>query len=168
MTALDTRALDVATSWLNDEEKLTGLIRLAVSEYDCSLVEIMLLDPDYVDNEICPVRKGEHTHCLDCVVAVLVAAHRRAVPYKAAVVSPPGDYIQEELVAREWTQRHFAKLLGYTKTDVSRLIEGKRSLTPDDAINLSRVFGTSAEMWLNLQQSYDAHRRKEAHYDPRP
>ena len=38
---------------------------------------------------------------------------------------------------------------------VTAIIHGRRSLTPDTALRLSRYFGTSAEFWVGLQQEFD-------------
>ncbi|MGH9661288.1 MAG: HigA family addiction module antitoxin [Bryobacteraceae bacterium] len=38
---------------------------------------------------------------------------------------------------------------------VSAIVNGKRSITADTALRLARYFGTSAQMWLNLQTAYD-------------
>lgn len=38
---------------------------------------------------------------------------------------------------------------------ISAIVNGKRAITADTALRLSRRFGTSAELWLNLQTGYD-------------
>jgi addiction module HigA family antidote len=38
---------------------------------------------------------------------------------------------------------------------LSGILNGQRAITPDTALRLARLFGTSAEMWLNLQFKYD-------------
>ena len=38
---------------------------------------------------------------------------------------------------------------------VTEIVAGKRAVTADTALRLARNFGTSAKLWLNLQQSYD-------------
>jgi addiction module HigA family antidote len=38
---------------------------------------------------------------------------------------------------------------------VTAIIQGRRTLTPDTALRLSRYFGTSAEFWVGLQQEFD-------------
>ena len=41
------------------------------------------------------------------------------------------------------------------QTRVSEIIHGKRRVTADTALRLSKYFGTSAEFWLGLQTDYD-------------
>jgi antitoxin HigA-1 len=48
-----------------------------------------------------------------------------------------------------------AKALGVTRKTVSELINGKSGISPEMALRLSKVFGRSAEGWLQLQMQYD-------------
>lgn len=38
---------------------------------------------------------------------------------------------------------------------ISAIVNGKRGITADTALRLARFFGTSAQMWMNLQADYD-------------
>ncbi len=73
---------------------------------------------------------------------------------KPAEVFPPGDFIKEELEARGWTQAEFAEILGRAQRDVSEIITGKRSITPETARGLANAFGTDAQFWMNLDSAY--------------
>ena len=66
----------------------------------------------------------------------------------------PGDYIREEIEARGWTQLDLAEILGRPPQAVSEVVTGKRSITPDMARVLGEAFGTSAQLWLNLESAY--------------
>ena len=68
---------------------------------------------------------------------------------------PPGEFIQDELNARDWTQDDLAEVMGRTRQHVSRLIKGQTAIGPDSARELAEAFGTSPEMWMNLQTSYE-------------
>ena len=48
-----------------------------------------------------------------------------------------------------------AKALDISRPTLSKLINGKMSITPEMAIRLSVVFHTSDELWMNLQSGYD-------------
>ena len=48
-----------------------------------------------------------------------------------------------------------AKDLGIPQTRVSQIIHGKRRITADSALRLSKYFGNSAKFWLGLQDDYD-------------
>ena len=45
---------------------------------------------------------------------------------------------------------------------VSEIVRGTRAITADSALRLAAYFGTSAEMWLNLQSDYDLRRARAA------
>ena len=71
-----------------------------------------------------------------------------------AEVFPPGEFIKEEIEARGWSQVEFAEILGRPPRLVSELIAGKRAVTPETARGLGQAFGTSAQLWMNLEGSY--------------
>ena len=71
-----------------------------------------------------------------------------------AEVFPPGEYIRDEIEARGWTQRDLAGVLGRSEPKVSELINGKRAITSQAARELAAAFGTSAEVWLNLEMRW--------------
>jgi addiction module HigA family antidote len=48
-----------------------------------------------------------------------------------------------------------AAALGVTRTTLSELVNGKRGISPEMAVRLSKVFGCSAESWLVQQAQYD-------------
>ncbi|HEY3316061.1 MAG TPA: HigA family addiction module antitoxin [Bacillota bacterium] len=73
----------------------------------------------------------------------------------AAEVPLPGEYIKMELEERGWTQTDLAEILGRAAQTVSDIINGKRGITPETATELAAAFGTTAEVWMNLQTSFD-------------
>ena len=48
-----------------------------------------------------------------------------------------------------------ASILGVSRKTVSKIINERGSVTPNMALRLSKAFGTSAELWMNLQQAFD-------------
>jgi len=66
----------------------------------------------------------------------------------------PGEYIRDELEARGWTQLDLATIMGRPLRTVNEIISAKKSVTPETAVGLAKAFGTSAELWLNLEGSY--------------
>jgi len=68
----------------------------------------------------------------------------------------PGEVLVEEFLKPfEISQVELAERLGVTFQRVNAIANGRRSITPDTALRLSKVFGTSAAFWLNLQQALD-------------
>lgn len=63
--------------------------------------------------------------------------------------------LEEFLKPLGLTQTEAARRLGMSFVRLNELINQKRGITPDTALRISRVFGTSAELWLGLQQDWD-------------
>lgn len=70
-----------------------------------------------------------------------------------AEVFPAGEYLAEELAERNWTQSEFAEILGRPTQFVSEIISGKKEITRESAAQIGAALGTSAKMWLNLQDT---------------
>ena len=71
----------------------------------------------------------------------------------------PGQMLKEEFLAPAGlSQRAFAKRLGWTVAKLNELINGKRGVTADSALDLAAELGTSPEVWLNLQMQFDLKR----------
>jgi HTH-type transcriptional regulator/antitoxin HigA len=77
--------------------------------------------------------------------------------FKPAEVFRPGDYIRDELEARNWTQAEFARIVGRPLQAVNEIIKGKKRITVETAKEIGAAFGTGPEVWLNLQNYYDLH-----------
>lgn len=75
-------------------------------------------------------------------------------------VDPPGSFIEEELEARGWSQVDLAYILGMSPQQLSPILTGKRSITPDMAVNLGEAFDMPAEFFANLQKQYDLSKAK--------
>ena len=54
-----------------------------------------------------------------------------------------------------------SKDIGIPQTRVSQIIKGKRRITADTALRLSKYFGNSPKFWLGLQDDYDLEHEKE-------
>jgi len=77
-----------------------------------------------------------------------------------AEVFPPGDFIKEEIDARGWTQNDLADITGKSVRLISEVISGKRAVTPDTARALADAFGTSAQLWMNMESAYQLSKLK--------
>lgn len=68
----------------------------------------------------------------------------------------PGEVLQEEfLTPFGMTAYRLAKSIDVPQTRIGDIISGKRSITADTALRLSKFFGTTPDFWLNLQAAYD-------------
>ena len=77
------------------------------------------------------------------------------VEYKEKIAFHPGYYINEIIEDSKVTKEDFAKQLGMTPENLIALMNGEENLTADIAMKLSQRVGTSFEIWLNLQKTYD-------------
>jgi addiction module HigA family antidote len=75
-------------------------------------------------------------------------------------VSPlphPGEILREDYMAPlDLTAGALARAMGLKdRTRIERLVRGTQPVTPDTALRLGRVFGTSAQYWMALQAQHD-------------
>ena len=63
--------------------------------------------------------------------------------------------MEEFLKPLEISQYRLAKSLSVPPRRINEIVHGKRAITADTALRLSRYFGTSERFWLNLQTGYD-------------
>jgi addiction module HigA family antidote len=82
----------------------------------------------------------------------------RTVPYPT-----PGEILLEEfLKPMGITQYRLAKEIGVSQRRIGEIVAGKRAVTADTGLRLSRYFGTSDEFWTGLQLSHDQAKAKDA------
>ena len=68
----------------------------------------------------------------------------------------PGEILLEEfLEPMGISQYRLAKEIHVSPRRINEIIHGKRGISPDTALRLSRFFGTSERFWINLQARYD-------------
>ena len=70
---------------------------------------------------------------------------------------PPGEFLLEEsLKPMALSQNQLARDIGVPPGRINDIIHGKRAITCDPAARLAIYFGTSVDLWINLQARYDA------------
>ena len=68
----------------------------------------------------------------------------------------PGEILKEDyLKPLGLTITDLASTLGISRKTLSRIVNKKGRITPGIALRLSRAFGTTPDLWLNLQKNYD-------------
>ena len=68
----------------------------------------------------------------------------------------PGEVLLEEFIkAMNLSQNRLAIDIGVDARRINEIVLGKRSVTADSALRLSRFFGNSPQFWLGLQTQYD-------------
>jgi HTH-type transcriptional regulator/antitoxin HigA len=67
----------------------------------------------------------------------------------------PGEYLSEEIEARGISQRELAKRMGRPANTINEIINGKKSITAETALQLEEVIPEiPARFWLNLETDY--------------
>lgn len=80
------------------------------------------------------------------------------------IISPvhPGEVLQQEyLDPLGLSQHRLAVAIGVPPRRINEIVHGKRGITADTALRLTRFFGTTERFWLNLQGRYDLEVEKE-------
>ena len=68
----------------------------------------------------------------------------------------PGEVLAEEFMAPLGiSQNRLARDIAVPVSRVAGIVKGSRAITADTALRLARFFGTSAELWTNMQADYD-------------
>ncbi len=67
----------------------------------------------------------------------------------------PGSVLAEELAARGMTQKQLAEAMHRPAKTVNEVVNGKKGVTAETALDLEQVLGITAQSWLNLQSAYE-------------
>ena len=67
----------------------------------------------------------------------------------------PGEILADELQELGISATELARTLQVPTNRITQILNGKRAITADTALRLGQWFGTGAELWLNLQKSYE-------------
>lgn len=77
------------------------------------------------------------------------------IEYENLIAFHPGYYINDMITETDLSLDSFASKLGESKEYINNLINGDIDVSPELAYKLSNTFGTSKDLWLNLQDSYN-------------
>lgn len=67
----------------------------------------------------------------------------------------PGEILAEELAELGLSADAFAQALDVPPGRVAAILRGRRKVSADTALRLARFFGTTPQVWLNLQANYE-------------
>jgi addiction module HigA family antidote len=74
----------------------------------------------------------------------------------------PGEILLEEfLIPLGISQYRLSKDINVPPRRINEIVHGKRSISTDTALRLSRYFGMSDRFWINLQTRYDLEMEKD-------
>ena len=78
----------------------------------------------------------------------------------------PGELIREDLLPEtRLTQVELAELMGVSRRTISEIVHERRGITPDIAFRLARVFNSTPEMWMHMQQAVGLWETESLHGD---
>lgn len=67
----------------------------------------------------------------------------------------PGEVLKDELEEADLTQSGLAKHIGVLPKTINEICRGKRGISAEMAMKLSKAFGGSPQFWLNLQNNWE-------------
>jgi addiction module HigA family antidote len=71
------------------------------------------------------------------------------------VAIPPGEYLAEEIQARQISQKELARRMGRPVNTINEIINGKKAITAETALQLEAVMPEiPARFWLSLETDY--------------
>ena len=70
----------------------------------------------------------------------------------------PGEILCEEIDAAGVSEGALSKALDVSLNRVTMILEGSQGITADTALRIARYFGTTPELWLNLQKTWELRR----------
>jgi addiction module HigA family antidote len=80
----------------------------------------------------------------------------KKVTQKRLAPMHPGEVLRGEfLIPLDMSAGALAKVCGVPRTRIERLANEETGLTADTTLRLSKAFGTTAALWLNLQNAFD-------------
>ena len=77
----------------------------------------------------------------------------------------PGEVLQDELEEIGLTQSGLAKHIGVLPKTVNEICRGKRGISAEMAMKLSRALGGSPQFWLNLQNNWELSQLNESGFE---
>lgn len=89
---------------------------------------------------------------------------RRSKPVELLPPVHPGDILKEEfMMPLGLSANRLALALGVPANRITQIISGDRGITAETAYRLAKCFGTSVEMWMNLQSRYELEKARYEH-----
>ena len=70
----------------------------------------------------------------------------------------PGEILRDEIDALDLSANALASALGVPVNRVTMILNGQRGVSADTALRLARYFGTTPQLWMNLQKTWELRR----------
>ena len=72
----------------------------------------------------------------------------------------PGEILRDELETLGLSANALSKKLDVPVNRITAILQGTRGVTANTALRLARFFGTTPQIWLNLQKTYELRREE--------
>ena len=72
----------------------------------------------------------------------------------------PGEILRDELDALGLSANALSKALGVPVNRITAILNGQRGVTANTALRLARYFGTTPQVWMNLQKTWELRREE--------
>jgi HTH-type transcriptional regulator / antitoxin HigA len=82
-----------------------------------------------------------------------------------ARIVPPGRILIQELEARNLTQKDLAEIMDRPVQTINAIINAKKEITPETALEIAAALDISPEFWMNLEINYRLHLAQKKHYN---
>jgi antitoxin HigA-1 len=89
------------------------------------------------------------------VLKLLITIRRSQMMSKLTPIHPGEVLMEEFLKPMDLSQNRLAIDIGVDGRRINEIVQGKRAISADTALRLSRFFGNSAQFWMGLQTQYD-------------
>ena len=83
-------------------------------------------------------------------------------PYEPDYAVPPGWILEEHLEAQGLSLAAFARRCGRSPKLIGAIVAGKAPIEPGTALQLEKVLGLDADIWLGIESSYRLHKARAA------
>ncbi len=70
----------------------------------------------------------------------------------------PGEILRDEIEALDLSANALSKVLGVPVNRMTMILNGQRGVSADTALRLARYFGTTPQLWMNLQKTWELRR----------
>lgn len=87
---------------------------------------------------------------------------RNKTNQKALEFIHPGILLKQDLEELSLTKYFVSKQTGISQVNLSKILKGERSITPDTGLRLAKFLGVSENYFINMQKQFDTQKAKEA------
>ena len=70
----------------------------------------------------------------------------------------PGEILREEMETLDLSANALSKMLNVPVSRITLILNGQRGISADTALRLSILFGTTPNLWMNLQKTWELRR----------